>query len=144
MIEIEKDRMIETFLDLVSIDSPSHEEREIAERLMNKLKNLGGEVLMDQAGEQVGSNAGNILARFPGTGQGRPLLLSAHMDTVMPGRGIKPIREKDRIRTDGSTILGADDKSGMAIILEALTVLQERKLPHPPIPALSRTSGPGR
>jgi tripeptide aminopeptidase len=133
MIEIEKDRMIETFLDLVSIDSPSHEEREIAERLMNKLKSLGGEVLMDHAGEQVGSNAGNVLARFPGTGQGRPLLLSAHMDTVMPGRGIKPIRETERVRSDGSTILGADDKSGLAIILEVLTVLQERSLPHPPI-----------
>jgi tripeptide aminopeptidase len=55
------------------------------------------------------------------------------MDTVMPGRGIKPIREKDRIHTDGTTILGADDKSGLAIILEVLRVLRERKLPHPPI-----------
>jgi tripeptide aminopeptidase len=130
---IEKERMIETFLGLVRIDSPSYEEREIAERLMGQLKDLGGEVMMDDAGKRVNSNAGNVLAHFPGTGRGRPVLLSAHMDTVMPGRGVKPVREKDRIRTDGTTILGADDKSGLAIILEALQTLRERKLPHPPI-----------
>ncbi len=130
---IEKERMIETFLDLVRIDSPSYEEREIAERLMGELKGLGGQVTMDDAGKQTGSNAGNVLARFAGTGPGRPVMLSAHMDTVMPGRGVKPIREKDRIRSDGTTILGADDKSGLAIILEVLHALRERKLPYPPI-----------
>jgi len=130
---IEKERMIETFMNLVRIDSPSYEEREIAELLTAELKALGGEVMMDDAGVKVGGNAGNILARFPGIGHGRPVLLSAHMDTVMPGRGVKPVREKDRIRSDGSTILGADDKSGLAIILETLRVLKERKLPHPPV-----------
>lgn len=130
---IQEERMIETFLSLVRIDSPSYEEREIAQWLMKELKDLGAEVTMDDAGERVGSNAGNVLARFSGTGRGRPVLLSAHMDTVMPGRGVKPIREKDRIRSDGSTILGADDKSGVAIILEVLRVLKERKLTHPPI-----------
>jgi tripeptide aminopeptidase len=130
---IEKERMVETFMGLVRIDSPSYEEREIAERLMAELKAFGGEVMMDDAGTKVGGNAGNVLARFPGRGRGRPVLLSAHMDTVMPGRGVKPVHEKDRIRSDGSTILGADDKSGLAIILEVLRVLKERKLPHPPI-----------
>jgi tripeptide aminopeptidase len=125
--------MIETFLELVRIDSPSHEEREIAERLMARLKELGGEVMMDDAGKRIGSNAGNVLAHFPGTVRGRAVLLSAHMDTVMPGRGIKPIREKDRIRSNGATILGADDKSGLAIILEVIRTLRERKLPHPSI-----------
>ncbi len=130
---IDNERMIETFLDLVRIDSPSYEEREIAERLMGQLKTLGGEVMMDDVGKRIKGNAGNVLARFPGTGRGRAVLLSAHMDTVMPGRGVKPIREKDRIRSDGSTILGADDKSGLTIILEVLRALRERTLPHPPI-----------
>lgn len=130
---IEKDRMIGTFIDLARIDSPSRQEREIAEWLTAKLKTLGGEVMMDDAGPKAGSNAGNVLARFPGTGRGRPVLLSAHMDTVMPGCGVKPVREKDRIRSDGSTILGADDKSGLAIILEVLNILKERKIPHPPV-----------
>jgi tripeptide aminopeptidase len=130
---IEKDRMTETFINLARIDSPSHHEREIAEKLMADLKALGGDCAMDDAGEKTGSNAGNILARFPGTGRGRPVLLSSHMDTVMPGFGVKPVREKDRIRSGGSTILGADDKSGLAIILEVLRVLKERKIPHPPV-----------
>lgn len=130
---IEKERMTETFIHLARIDSPSCQEREIAERLMAELKALGGEVMTDDSGTKVGSNTGNVLARFPGTGRGRAVLLSAHMDTVMPGRGVKPVREQDRIRSDGSTILGADDKSGLAIILEVLRVLRERKLPHPPI-----------
>lgn len=130
---IEKDRMIETFIGMARIDSPSYQEREIAERLMSELKALGSEVMMDDAGTRVGGNSGNVVARFPGTGRGRAVLLSAHMDTVMPGRGVKPVREKDRIRSDGSTILGADDKTGLAIILEVLRVLKERKLPHPPV-----------
>lgn len=130
---IEKERMIETFIHLARIDSPSYQEREIAERLMHELKALGGNVIVDDAGERVGGNAGNVLARFSGTGRGRAVLLSAHMDTVMPGCGVKPMREQDRIRSDGSTILGADDKSGLAIILEVLRVLKERKILHPPI-----------
>ena len=133
MAKIELDRMIETFLGLVRIDSPSGEEREIAERLEKDLKHLGGDVVMDDAGKRAGSNAGNLLARFPGTGRGEPILLSAHMDTVMPGRGVQPVREGERIRSNGSTILGADDKSGLAIILEVLQTLNERKLKYPPI-----------
>lgn len=130
---IQPDRMIQNFMDLVRIDSPSREEREIAERLMADLKGLGGDVGMDDAGERVGGNAGNVLARFSGTGRGRPVLLSAHMDTVMPGRGVKPIRDGNRIRSDGTTILGGDDKSGIAIILELLRVLREQELDHPPL-----------
>lgn len=133
MATIELERMIETFLGLVRIDSPSGEEREISEWLEKDLKRLGGDVVMDDAGQRAGSNTGNLLARFPGTGRGKPILLSAHMDTVMPGRGIHPIREGDRIRSDGSTILGADDKSGLAIILEVLQTLNERKIKYPPV-----------
>lgn len=130
---IEPDRMIETFLDLARIDSPSRDERAIAERLMTELEALGGAVEMDRAGERLGGNAGNVLARFAGSGRGAGVLLSAHMDTVMPGRGVRPVRAGDRIHSDGTTVLGADDKSGLAIILEVLRVLRERRLPHPPI-----------
>ncbi len=131
MIEIE--RMIEHFIRLAKIDSLSLEEREVAEVLIAELKTLGATVFMDDAGSRIGGNCGNIIATLPGTIAGDPVLLSAHMDTVVPGRGIQPIREKDRIHSDGSTILGADDKSGIAIIMEVLRVLKERDLPHPPI-----------
>ncbi len=130
---IQSDRMIKTFTELVRIDSLSREEGEVAERLVRELKSLNAVVRVDDAGTQVGGNTGNVIAAFPGTTSAEPVLLSAHMDTVVPGRGIKPIREADRIRTDGTTILGGDDKSGIAIILEVLTVLSERKIPHPPV-----------
>lgn len=131
MIDIE--RMTETFLTLARIDSPSFEEREIAAHLLAELRTLGGDATMDDAGAAVGGNAGNIFARFAGTGRGPAVLLSAHMDTVSPGRGVRPVRDGQRIRSDGSTILGADDKSGLAIILEVIRSFRERKLPHPPI-----------
>ncbi len=130
---IKSDRMIKMFTELVQIDSLSREEGEVAERLVRELKSLDAVVRVDDAGAKVGGNTGNIIAAFPGTKPAEPVLLSAHMDTVVPGRGIKPIREADRIRTDGTTILGGDDKSGIAIILEVLTVLSERKIPHPPV-----------
>ncbi len=130
---IEPERMTETFLTLARIDSPSFEEQEIAEHLVRELRALGGDAMMDDAGAAVGGNAGNVFARFAGTGRGPAVLLSAHMDTVSPGRGVRPVRDGQRIRSDGSTILGADDKSGLAIILEVLRTLRERTLPHPPI-----------
>jgi len=97
------------------------------------LKSLGAEVRVDDAGTRVGGNTGNVIAVFPGTHPAESVLLSAHMDTVVPGRGIRPVREADRIRSDGTTILGGDDKSGLAIILEVLAVLKDRSLPHPPV-----------
>lgn len=130
---IQSERMIKTFTDLVRIDSLSREEGKIARQLIGRLKKMGCRVRVDDAGKKVGGNTGNVIATFPGGKTGGPVLLSAHMDTVVPGRGIKPVRETDRIRTDGTTILGGDDKSGLAIILEVLSVLKERKIPHPTI-----------
>ncbi len=130
---INSERLIDTFLALVQIDSLSREEAEVAAYLVGELKGLGARVRVDSAGTKVGGNTGNVIASFPGTRTGEPILLSAHMDTVVPGRGIRPIREADRIRTDGTTILAADDKSGLAIILEVLKVLIERKEGHSPI-----------
>jgi tripeptide aminopeptidase len=130
---INPDRMTETFLTLARIDSPSFDEREIAAYLLAELRALGGDATMDDAGTAVGGNAGNVFARFTGTDRGPAVLLSAHMDTVSPGRGVRPVRDGQRIRSDGTTILGADDKSGVAIILEVLRTCREWKLPHPPI-----------
>jgi len=130
---IEPERMTETFLTLARINSPSYEERELADHLLARLRALGGDATMDDAGAAVGGNAGNVFSRFAGTGRGPAVLLSAHMDTVSPGRGVRPVRDGNRIRSDGTTVLGADDKSGIAIILEVLQAFQERKLPHPPI-----------
>ncbi len=119
------------FLDLVQIDSLSKKERAVALVLEKALLKIGAEVSFDQAGEAVGGEIGNLIARFPGTDPTRPtLLLSAHMDTVVPGEGIKPICDGDVIRSDGTTILGGDDKSGIAIIIEVLRTLKEKSLSH--------------
>jgi tripeptide aminopeptidase len=94
---------------------------------------MGAEILFDKAAEEIGSQSGNLVAKFKGPVAVEPLLLSAHMDTVEPGRGIKPMLEDGVFTSDGTTILGADDKSAIAILLEVIQVLLERKLPHSPI-----------
>src|SRR5437660_9273940 len=128
---INRKRMTDTVLDLIRIDSHSKEEKDVAEYLVRALSDAGCEVRIDDAGQKVGSNTGNVFARLPGTsGAASPLLLSAHMDIVPPGKGVKPVLEGDRIRTDGTTVMGGDDKSGWAIILETLRVLGEKPMPH--------------
>jgi tripeptide aminopeptidase len=128
---INRDRMTDTVLDLIRIDSHSKEEKDVAAYLRRALADAGCEVRVDDAGEKVGANTGNVIARLRGTNQAAaPLLLSAHMDTVPPGKGVKPVREAGRIRTDGTTVLGGDDKSGLAIILETIRVLGERSIPR--------------
>lgn len=134
---INRDRMRDHFLALVRIDSPSRKERDIAMHLKGKLAALGAEVSFDQADRPVGGTVGNLIGRIPGTKPGAaPFLLCAHMDTVGPGEGIKPRVEENTIKSDGSTILGADDKSGIAIICEVLRALQEEKVPRPELEIL--------
>jgi tripeptide aminopeptidase len=128
--------MIKTFTELVKIYSPSKKEGKIAKVLVKKLKNLGCKVYVDNAGKKIGGETGNIIAKFPGTVKSKPLLLVAHMDTVEPCKNIKPIIKKDRITSDGKTILGADCKASIATILEILQTLKETKTPHPPMEVL--------
>jgi len=120
---INPDRLTSTFLELVQIDSPSGQEEEIARHLTVELSGLGLQVARDKTG--------NVIARL--AGEGPPILLSAHMDTVEPGQGVKPVIANGIITSDGTTILGGDDKSGVAAILEVLRALMEQDLPHPPL-----------
>lgn len=128
---INQERLSGLFLDLVRISSPSRHEHEVAARLREELAALGAEVTVDGAGEQVGGTTGNLIGRVRGTAPGAPpLLLSAHMDTVVPCEKVRPVVEGTIVRTDGTTVLGGDDKSGCAIIVEALRTLRDRGLPH--------------
>ena len=111
----DQERLISTLIELIKIDSPSGEEDAMDREVSRKLASLGLEVIHD--------SYKNVIAQLPGAGQ--PLLLSAHLDTVEPGRGIKPIIDGDILRSDGSTILGGDCKAGVAIVLEALTAVVE-------------------
>ena len=124
-------RLQEEFIELVSISSPSKREGTIARRLEAILKSMGGSVEVDGAGEKIEGNTGNLLARFPGNTPGAPpFLLSGHMDTVGPAEKIRPMVEGDVVRTDGTSVLGGDDKAGVVAILEAIRVLREKSIPH--------------
>ena len=127
---IDRERMTGFVLELMRTDSLSKEEGAVADKLADALRDLGADVRIDDAGQAVGGATGNVVARLPGTVPAPPLLLNSHMDTVPPGRGVKPARENGRIRTDGTTILGGDDKSGVAAIIEVLRVLKQHALPH--------------
>ncbi|HEX8181725.1 MAG TPA: M20/M25/M40 family metallo-hydrolase [Pyrinomonadaceae bacterium] len=134
---INQERIKNLLLELVQIDSVSRRERDVAERIKQHCEAMGAQVEIDDAGAKVGGNSGNVIARFPGTIPGaETIMMSAHMDTVVPGEGVKPIVEGDIIRSDGTTVLGGDDKSGCAVIIETIRCLQEQNIPHAPIEAV--------
>jgi tripeptide aminopeptidase len=127
---INQERLKKLLIELIKIDSLSRKEYDVAMRLKREMEELGAKVSIDDAGDKVGGNVGNLIAHFTGTApKATPILLSAHMDTVVPGEGIVPILDGDILRTDGRTVLGGDDKSGVAIICEVLRVIKENSLP---------------
>jgi tripeptide aminopeptidase len=134
MAAVNRDRLKNILLDLVRIDSLSRREKACAMRLKREMEQLGANCRFDNAAERVKGEVGNLIARIEGTVAGAPpLLLCAHMDTVTPGEGVKPVVEGDIIRSDGTTVLGGDDKSGCAIICETIHQLREQQVPHGPI-----------
>jgi tripeptide aminopeptidase len=130
---VNRDRLGETFKFLVEIDSISKDEATISSEIRKILESLGAETVIDSAGDKIGGNSGNLIAKFKGNKQAPPLLLNAHMDTVEPGKGITAVLKEGIFTSDGTTILGADDKSAIAIILETIKIIQENDLPYGPI-----------
>ena len=130
---IDRKRLAETFKFLVQIDSVSKEEGVIANEIKKILESLGAKTFVDNAGDKIGGNSGNLIAKFEGNSQAPPLLLNAHMDTVEPGRGVTAVLENGTFTSNGTTILGADDKSAIAILLETLNILKENNLQHGPL-----------
>lgn len=134
---VNRDRLAEVFKTLVQIDSVSRKEGTISRTLQQVFESLGAEVVFDGAGPKVGGDTGNLIARFKGSqADGPPLLLNAHMDTVEPGEQVKVIFSDGVFKSDGTTVLGADDKSALAIIIETITILQEDNLRYGPLEVL--------
>ncbi|MGJ9383319.1 M20/M25/M40 family metallo-hydrolase [Salipaludibacillus sp. CF4.18] len=127
---VNEQRLIEEFLELVKVDSETRYERKIADVLKNKFENLGVIVKEDESTAITGHGAGNLICTLEGTLQVDPIYFTSHMDTVVPGKGIEPLIEDGYIKTDGSTILGADDKAGLAAMLEAVRVIKEKEIAH--------------
>ncbi len=128
---INKNRLAEIFLNLVKIDSESKNEKDIALFIREKLEPLDCDFFIDSTMESTKSNTGNLIVRFKGNCDAAPMLLSAHMDTVSPGNGVNVKYENGVFTTDGSTVLGADDKSAIAVIIEILRVVVEKKVACP-------------
>jgi tripeptide aminopeptidase len=118
--EAERERLHETFAALCRIESPSGRERGVADWVTAELRGMGLEVVEDDAGPQVGSDAGNLVARIPGTGGvgSKSILLCAHMDTVPLTAPVEPVRVDGGWTNAGDGILGADNKTAVAVIVE--------------------------
>ena len=134
---LNKNRLLETFSDLVSIYSPSLSERVICDYLSSKLSELGFTLHEDLVGEKIGGNSGNLYGFLPGDESLEPLLFCAHMDTVEPAIGKKAIFHDDGLITsNGETILGCDALSGVSAIIESITTIKEENINHRPIEIL--------
>jgi tripeptide aminopeptidase len=128
---VNEQRLVDEFLELVQVDSETKYEAEIAKVLKKKLEDLGFNVFEDDTMEITGHGAGNLICTIPATKEGVDgIFFSCHMDTVTPGKGIKPSIVDGKIVTDGTTILGADDKAGIAAFLEAAKILKEKNIEH--------------
>jgi len=123
--------VLDLFMQLAEIPSPSGEERAVADVVAAYLRDCALDVDEDDAGASIGSTAGNIYARVEATAPGTPIFLCAHLDTVPPTARIEPVVDDEGIvRNAAGTILGADDKSAIAVMLDATRrVLSERR-PH--------------
>jgi len=128
---INRKRLLEDFLNLVTVKGPSFDEHRVAQHVMARLENLQVRAAMDGAGEAIGGNCGNLVGRLEPSPPGNDWIgLVTHMDTVEVDQPVVPRMEGGIIKSEGNTILGADDRAGIAALLEALTVVREQELPH--------------
>lgn len=128
---INSSRLIKEFCRLVEIDSVSFDERKMSDYIKSVFKDLDIELIEDKAGEYYNGTAGNLFGVLKGTLPGSPVLFSAHMDTVEPGKGKKAVLHNNGVITsDGTTVLGADDAAGLAAIIEGIRTIKENNIPH--------------
>ncbi|PNZ40471.1 M20/M25/M40 family metallo-hydrolase [Mammaliicoccus vitulinus] len=129
---INEQRLLNTFIELVKVDSESKNERNIADLLKQKFTDLGLEVKEDDSQPKTGYGAGNLICKLKGQDSNKtPIYFTSHMDTVSPGNNIEPeLREDGYIYSKGETILGSDDKAGLAAILEAIKVMKDNDIQH--------------
>lgn len=127
---LNEERLLTEFLELVQIDSETKEEEQICRILKQKLEALGFDVIEDNTQKITGHGAGNLIATLKGDDNLPTIYFTSHMDTVAPGKGVKPSVRDGYVVSDGTTILGSDDKAGIAAMLEGLKIIQENKMKH--------------
>lgn len=127
--------IVEEFIELAEIDTVSRQERAMVDALKGKLEALGCTVREDDTASKVDGTAGNLIAVLEGQTEGS-VLLAAHVDRVQNGFGIKPQVRDGKIVSDGTTVLAADDLSGVAAILDGLRRVQASGARHPRVEVL--------
>ncbi|WHY84135.1 M20/M25/M40 family metallo-hydrolase [Neobacillus novalis] len=131
---VKEDRLQDLFLELAKINAPSTKEQPVADYLIKALPELGFTFEFDEAHKSFDGEVGNLIAWNEGTDPSiPPLFFSTHMDTVLPTEGLKPVIKEGIIHSDGTTILGADDRAALAAYLEAMLAIKESKIPHGPV-----------
>jgi tripeptide aminopeptidase len=131
---INNERLASVFTTLCEIDSPSKQEGKVAAYLQFLFADMGAEVFEDDSASRTGSDCGNLFVRFPDGGLDRePVFFNCHMDTVLPAIGVKVKREGEVFTSAGNTVLGSDDKAGIAALIEVMRTLQEKNIPYGPV-----------
>ncbi|MGM8365072.1 M20/M25/M40 family metallo-hydrolase [Virgibacillus sp. W0181] len=131
MLKVNETRLINEFMEIVQIDSETKQEEKMADILKQKFTELGLEVIEDDSKHQTGHGSGNLICTLKGSDKTiQPIFFTAHMDTVSPGKGITPAIKDGYIVSDGTTVLGADDKAGIAVILELIRILKASDMSH--------------
>ncbi|TQR19853.1 M20/M25/M40 family metallo-hydrolase [Psychrobacillus vulpis] len=131
---LNEERLLSLFLELAKINGPSTKEQPVADYLVNVLTELGFTFEFDEAHKNFNGEVGNLIAWREGTDSSiPPLFFSTHMDTVLPTEGLQPVIKDGVIYSDGTTILGADDRAALAAYLEAVRAIIESEVPHGPV-----------
>ncbi len=140
-IDINRERLATSFTELCEISSPSRLEGNISTYLKEKFTELGADsIYEDGSAAKTGSESGNLIIRFDGNLPDQEgLFFSCHMDTVEPAAGVEVVRTGDIFTSKGDTVLGGDDKSGIAGIIELLSLLNENNISHPMIEVIITT-----
>ncbi len=129
-----EDRLLDTFLQLVRIDSETFHEGEMVDFVVRRIRKAGYDAYVDNAGKAVGGEAGNVYVHLPADGvEAPPLLFCSHLDTVSPGKGVEPVVRGGRVISAGKTVLGADCKAGVAVMLELIRLAGDKAFPHGPL-----------
>src|SRR2546423_984943 len=138
---VNEQRLVELFLDMCRVNTPARHEKPLVDIIQRRLEAMGLDCVRDNAHHKTGGDSGNLIAKLRGNVPGaEPIFFSSHFDTVEPNPDVQIVIEDGVIRSDGTSIVGADDKGGMAPIIEAMQVIQENNLPHGDIQLLLTVS----
>jgi len=131
MYNINRDRLVRTFTELAEIPSPSWQEKEVMNYIIKRFRRLGGVCSTYPCGESH-----NLLIKIPGESNRSTILLSGHMDTVTPCDNVKVKVTATKITSDGTSVLGSDDKAAIAVFIEAFEYVKENSISHGPVEIL--------